>query len=157
VFRHHCARAGLSLGKFVIPNPFGPWEEPRYTSYLMKAWLEGGTPSCASPAYVRDNIHVSLLARCYARFVADLPTAPGFTRLNPSGYAESQGAFTRRIAEEMRPRLGLPCPVELKVQTDFPEPRVRINTDIPDARALAWDEAAAWDEMAAWYRRRAGQ
>jgi nucleoside-diphosphate-sugar epimerase len=157
VFRHHCARAGLSLGKFVIPNPFGPWEEPRYTAYLMKTWLEGATPSCSSPAYVRDNIQVSLLARSYAQFVAELPAAPGFTRLNPSGYAESQGAFTRRIAEEMRPRLGLPCPVELKVQTDFPEPRVRINTDVPDARALGWDEAAAWDEMAAWYRRRAGR
>ena len=27
------------------------------------------------------------------------------------------------------PRLGFPCPVELKKQVDFPEPRVRINTD----------------------------
>ena len=53
----------------------------------------------------------------------------------------------------MRPRLGLPCPVELKKQVDFPEPRVRINTDPPDADALDWDESAAWDEMADYYRR----
>ena len=152
MFRYYCGRAGLSLGKFVIPNPFGPYEEPRYTAYLMKNWLAGGTPSCSSPAYVRDNIHVSLLAKAYARFAGSLPDAPGFTRLNPSGYAESQGAFTLRLAQEMRPRLDLPCAVELKKQTDFPEPRVRINTDIPDADALGWSESAAWDEFAAYYR-----
>lgn len=151
VFRYHAARAGLGLGKFVIPNPFGPWEEPRYTAYLMKTWLAGGLASCQSPSYVRDNIHVSLLARAYARFAEGLP-AEGFARLNPSGYAESQGAFTLRLAEAMRPRLGLPCQVELKRQVDFPEPRVRINTDPPDAEALGFDEAAAWDELAAWYR-----
>jgi UDP-glucose 4-epimerase len=152
VFRYYCAQAGLSLGKFVIPNPFGPYEEPRFTAYLMKTWLAGGTASCSSPAYVRDNIHVSLLAKAYARFAHSLAATPGFTKINPSGYAESQGAFTVRLAQEMRPRFNLPCPVELKKQTDFPEPRVRINTDIPDAEALGWSESAAWDGLAAYYQ-----
>jgi nucleoside-diphosphate-sugar epimerase len=152
VFRYYCGVAGISLGKFVIPNPFGPYEEPRYTAYLMKNWLAGKTPSCSSPAYVRDNIHVSLLAKAYARFALTLPDTPGFTRLNPSGYAESQGAFTLRLAQEMRPRLDLPCPVELKTQIEFPEPRVRINTDIPDVGSLGWSESAAWDEFALYYR-----
>jgi UDP-glucose 4-epimerase len=151
VFRHHCERAGVGLGKLVIPNPFGPFEEPRYTAYLMKTWVGRGTASCANPAYVRDNIHVSLLAKVYARFAAGIPEA-GFVRLNPSGYVESQGAFTQRVAAEMRSRLGLPCEVELKRQTEFPEPQVRINTDIPDAAALGWDEAVAWDDMATYYR-----
>jgi nucleoside-diphosphate-sugar epimerase len=151
VFRFECARAGVGLGKFVIPNPFGPHEEPRFTGYLMKNWLAGATPNCSSPAYVRDNIHATLLARAYARFAAEVP-AEGFARVNPSGYAESQGAFTLRLAEEMRPRLGLPCPVELKKQVDFPEPRVRINTDPAEDYAPGWDESAAWDEMARYYR-----
>jgi len=152
VFRYYCRRAGMGLGKLVIPNPFGPWEEPRYTSYLMKAWLGGTTPGCQSPLYVRDNIHVSLLAKAYARFAAELGPAPGFVKLCPSGYAESQGAFTLRLAAEMRTRLGLPCPVELKRQVEFPEPRVRINTDVLDAAALGWDEGAAWDELARYYQ-----
>jgi hypothetical protein len=92
------------------------------------------------------------LAKAYARFASGLPDSPGFTKLNPSGYVESQGAFTLRLAQEMRPRLNLPCLVELKKQIDFPEPRVRINTDILDAVALSWDESAAWDEMAAYYQ-----
>jgi nucleoside-diphosphate-sugar epimerase len=155
-FEFYCGRAGFSLGKFVIPNPFGPLEEPRYTAHLMRTWLAGKPATCQSPAYVRDNIHVALLAKAYARFAAEIPAEPGFRRLAPSGYAESQGAFTRRLAEEMRPRLGLPCEVVLARQTEFPEPRVRINLDVPDAAALGFDEAAAWDEMARWYREPAG-
>ena len=152
MFAFYCQRGGVGLGKFVIPNPFGPLEEPRFTGYLMETWLDGRTAVCASPAYVRDNIHVSLLAKAYARFAAEFP-ATGFTRTNPSGYAESQGAFTLRMAQEMRPRLGLPCLVELKKQIDFPEPRVRINTDVLDAEALGWDESTAWDHMARNYQR----
>ena len=152
MFRYYCARTGLGLGKFVIPNPFGPYEEPRFTAYLMKNWLTGATPVCSSPVYVRDNIHVVLLAKVYARFATEFP-AKGFSRINPSGYAESQGAFTLRLAQEMRPRLGLPCPVELKKQIDFPEPRIRINTDLPDVDVLGWNESAAWDAMACYYQR----
>jgi UDP-glucose 4-epimerase len=156
VFRYYCERAELALGKFVIPNPFGPYEEPRYTAYLMKSWFAGATPSCASPAYVRDNIHVSLLAKAYARFAQDLPASPGFVRFGPSGYVETQGAFTQRFAQEMRRRLDLPCPVELKAQAAFSEPRVRINTDVLDVKSLGWDESAAWDDLARYYRRLLG-
>jgi len=151
VFQFYCDRAGLSLGKFVIPNPFGPYEEPRFTAYLMKNWLTGATPICSSPAYIRDNIHVSLLAAVYAQFATDLAAVPGFTKVNPSGYVESQGAFALRLAQEMRPRLNRPCKVELKKQNTFPEPRARMNTDFPDVEALGWEESRAWDELAAYY------
>jgi nucleoside-diphosphate-sugar epimerase len=153
VFRYYCDRAGLNLGKFVIPNPFGPYEEPRFTAYLMKAWLNGETPACSSPAYIRDNIHVSLLAKSYVWFAESLAKDPRLVRLNPSGYVESQGAFTLRVAHEMKSRLKLPCLVELKKQTAFAEPRVRINTDVLDVAALGWDESAAWDDFAAYYER----
>jgi nucleoside-diphosphate-sugar epimerase len=152
VFRYECARAGMGIGKFVIPNPFGPYEEPRFTGYLMKNWLAGAAANCSSPAYVRDNIHVSLLAKAYVRFAQQVPSE-GFIQTNPSGYAETQGAFTLRMAEAMRPRLGLPCAVELTKQTAFPEPRVRVNTDPADTEDLDWDESAAWDEMAQYYQR----
>lgn len=152
IFRYYVGRAGLTLGKFVIPNPFGPFEEPRFTGFLMKNWFAGDSAPVNAPAYVRDNIHVSLLAKAYADFAARMPDAGAFIKFNPSGYPESQGAFTLRFAQEMRSRLGLPCQVELKTQTEFTEPRVRINTDVLDARALGWDEAGAWDELARYYK-----
>ena len=133
MFRYYCDHAGLSLGKFVIPNPFGPYEEPRFTAYLMKNWLAGRDPGMLE-SRLRSRQHPRLAPGQGLRARSPrVCRTPGFTRINPSGYAESQGAFTLRVAQEMRPRLNLPCAVELKKQTDFPEPRVRINTDILDA------------------------
>lgn len=151
-FRYYCRAAGLPVAKFVIPNPFGPLEEPKFTAFLVKNWYAGKTPGVSTPVYVRDNIHVTLLAKAYARFAGRVPDAPHLMKLNPSGYVESQGAFTLRFAREMQPRLGIPCNVVLENQTQFPEPRVRINTDVLDAASLGWDEAAAWDEIAQYYR-----
>jgi len=148
----YAEREGFSFEKFVIPNPFGPYEEPRFTAYLMKTWLAGETARVQTPRYVRDNIHVSLLAKAYAAFVGE-NAAPGATRrLNPSGYPESQGAFTRRLRDEVAARLGLPCRLEFSAQTEFPEPPVRINTDLCDTAALGWSEAQAWDDFVRFYR-----
>jgi hypothetical protein len=104
-----------------------------------------------TPDYVRDNIHVSLLAKAYARFPST--SANGISRMNPSGYIEPQGSFARRLAIEMKDRLGLRCEFELKIQTDFSEPLIRINTDVPDRKSLDWSESAAWDELADYYAR----
>jgi len=151
VFRHYCQATGCSLGKFVIPNPFGPFEEPRFTGYLLRCWRAGETPCVQTPAYIRDNIHASLLAKHYAKFVAELSDHPGFVQTNPSGYVESQGAFAQRFARELEQRLDIPCPVDLAVQTDFAEPRIRINTEPLSAESLGWCESAAWDELADYY------
>jgi nucleoside-diphosphate-sugar epimerase len=152
LFRYHATRAGLAIGKFVVPNPFGPYEEPRFTAYLMKTWFTGQKAVVNTPMYVRDNIHVSLLAKTYVKFAEKLADHPGLSRVHPSGYQESQGAFALRFASEMRPRLGLPCEVELMPQVDFEEPRVRINTDLIDGRSLGWDEARAWEAIAEYYK-----
>lgn len=152
----YAGQAGVSLEKFVIPNPFGPHEEPRFTDYLMRTWLGGGTAECRTPRYVRDNVPVSLLARAYARFVLT-PGAPGEPRrLNPSFYPESQGAFALRVSREVASRIGRDCPLVLGHQTEFAEPAVRINTDLLDPATLGWDEAAAWEEFVHFYRQRYG-
>jgi UDP-glucose 4-epimerase len=152
VFRFWCERLGLPLGKFVIPNPFGPYEEPRFCHYMIRSWLSGETPQVRTPRYVRDNIHVDLLARIYAEFAARAAGRPGVTKIGPSLYPESQGAFALRLARELGPRLGIATPIEFAEQTTFPEPAVRINTDLPDVVAFGWDKAAAWDDIAAYYR-----
>jgi UDP-glucose 4-epimerase len=144
-------REGFTFEKFVIPNPFGPYEEPRFTAYLMKTWLAGETARVQTPRYVRDNIHVSLLAKAYAGFVGASPPPGTVRHLNPSGYPESQGAFAERVRREAESRLGRPCGLNLSEQTQFPEPAVRINTDFLDAGQLRWDEGQAWQELVAYY------
>jgi nucleoside-diphosphate-sugar epimerase len=156
VFEYLCTILNLSLGKFVISNPFGPYEEERFTSYLVKTWFQGKTAPVSHPDYVRDNIHVSLLAKTYRRFAEHLPNR-GFSKFNPSGYVGTQGEFTKRFADEMRKRLNLPCNFELHKQEAFPEPKERYNLDKLDIKELGWDEAAAWDELASYYHNRAAQ
>lgn len=148
LFRYHAQLRRIGLGKFVIPNPFGPYEDPQFTHYLIKSWLAGERPVVKTPNYVRDNIHVSLLAKVYANFAATL--TDGVSRINPSGYIESQGVFACRVAKEMSKHLGVECELDLKAQTDYSEPRIRINTDV--ASAIDWNEKTAWEELAGYYR-----
>jgi len=133
--------------KFVIPNPFGPYEEERFTTWLIKNWFAGHVPEVRTPFYIRDNIHVSLLAKSYVAFVND--SRP---KLNPSGYPFSQEEFTKLFATKMQHHLGLPCEFTSFSQVDFPEPKIRINSD----RILAkdWDEELAWKELADYYEHR---
>jgi len=153
IFQYYCESFGLKLGKFVIPNPFGPFEEPRFTSYLIQNWRKKEVSVIKTPAYIRDNIHVSLLAKSYLHFATRLMESPGFERFNPSGYPESQKAFAERFSREMEPRLKLRCGLGFEDQKEFPEPPVRINTDLLDANALSWNEPQAWDELAEFYQR----
>ena len=146
IFRYHCRVVGVPFGKFVIPHPFGPFEQPRLGAYLAHTWAVGGTAEIKTPEYIRDNIHVGLLATCYRRFVEETETAPALRKFNPSGYVESQGAFVKRVAREIRIRTYLQCNVKLLAQRQFPEPAIRVNTDPAVHYVCSWDEARPWDE-----------
>jgi hypothetical protein len=125
-------REGFTFEKFVIPNPFGPYEEPRFTAYLMKTWLAGETARVQTPRYVRDNIHVRLLAKAYAGFVgAGPPLVPcgGSAR---AVIRRARAPFAERVRREAAACPRLRCRLELATQTEFPEPAVRINTDLLD-------------------------
>jgi hypothetical protein len=141
----------LPVHKFVIPNPFGPYEEPRFCSYLMDKWSKGETAHVGTPAYIRDNIHVSLLAASYRDFIERAAVSVAPLRHGPSGYIESQGAFAYRFAREVGARLGLKTDLTFANQTEFAEPEMRVNTDRPSVRNLGWNEAQAWDDLAAYY------
>ena len=79
VFRHHCRAADVHLGKFVIPNPFGPLEEPRYTAYHED--VARSRDAHLRHARVRPGQHLmSLLAKAYAQFAGRLPDGSGFAQ-----------------------------------------------------------------------------
>ena len=156
-YRYLCATNNLPLAKFVISNPFGPYEAKRFGYYLMNTWQSGKTASVRTPAYIRDNVHVSLLAKVYADFVVPGSTTQLLDHINPCGYVESQVDFTRRFANEMRSRLGWECGVEFQEQTEFPEPKMRVNMDTPDHIRLGWNEEKAWDGIAEYYQKLFGK
>ena len=151
-FQEACRAHGLPLGKFVLPNPVGPLEEPRFTAFLMNNWKAGRSAEVKTPDYVRDNIHVDLLAAVYAQFAARVATLnTGFLKMNPSGYVESQGEFARRVAREVQTRLGWHCELILVKQESFTEPLERTNTEPAAALVPCCSEAMAWDAFAEYY------
>ncbi|WP_167093211.1 NAD-dependent epimerase/dehydratase family protein [Parvibaculum indicum] len=145
IFRMEAERIGMKIDKFVIPNPFGPFEEPRFTSYLAKEWQAGRTPGCRTPAYVRDNIPVDLLAHAYRAFCEKPLAFCGNSRATPSGYVESQGDFSLRVAREYGNRAGRTVEVSLADQEDFSEPLIRINSRSALEEFPEWDEENFWN------------
>ncbi len=143
----------FSVGKFVIPNPFGPYEniEATFTGYLVGCWLKGVKPTVKTPDYFRDNIHVSLMGKVYSKFAENILKEKGILKINPSGYKEKQGEFAIRFAQEMKKRIKKPCDLEFAEQLEFPQPKYRVNSDVPDINDLKWDEEIAWDNLAAYY------
>jgi len=148
--RHHARWEGLTVGKFVIAAPFGPWEEGRFVWSLFQRWMLGAPAMVRTPAYVRDNLPVVLLASAYARFVRERLDDPSEECVcRPAGFVGTQGAFARRVAEQAAIRLGRACEVEAPVQTAFPEPLTRINAEPQLGRP--WDEAGFWDRYVDYY------
>ncbi len=152
VVKYYAKKYKIKLGKFVIPNPFGPYEEPRFVNYLVKEWKEDNVPIVKTPKYIRDNIHVSLLGKYYSRFLENVHNSDlFFQKVNPSGYVESQGDFTKRVAEEIRKRTGLMCKYILSEQKSFEMPIVKINTDNTLEKFPEWNEEQAWNDIVTFY------
>lgn len=147
--QHHAAWAGLTFGRFVIPSPYGAFEQQRaFPAYLFRSWFAGETPVVRTPLYLRDHLPAPRLGRAYAGQLAALladPAAPVVSR--PSGWIATQGAFAEKVAAEAAQRLGRECLVTFAEQKEFPEPLTRVNRD----PAPAFDEAAFWDAYVGWY------
>ncbi|WP_309091840.1 NAD-dependent epimerase/dehydratase family protein [Phenylobacterium sp.] len=121
--------AGLGFGKFVIPAPFGPWEEGRLVWSLFQAWTQGRSAEIRTPDYVRDHVPVPYLARAYAE-AAGRMLEPGAERaFRPSGYVERIGDFARRVARHVRMQTDMACEIVEHPQSAFPEPLRRANSE----------------------------
>ena len=152
IIRYHAGALGLKLTKFVLPNPVGPYEEPRFGHYLVQTWRRGEAAEVRTPDYVRDNLPITLAADRYAAVVAETPAQATACRVvAPSGYVESQGAFAERLGRELGPRLGLAARVVLGRQTDFSEPLMRVNTESVLAHAPPEAVRGFWDAYARFY------
>lgn len=152
-FEYYTSVHQINLKKFVITNPFGPYEEARFTRYLMVNWLSKNTCEIKTPYYFRDNIPVSLLAKAYNSFIQDNDDTIYPARFSPRGYIENVGDFTKRCANEVRTRLNLPCEYLLYPQSDFQEPKVRIGSHKLNFEKLQWNEEKTWDNYVEYYHK----
>ena len=139
--------AGLDYVKFIVPNPFGPFEGQTFQRFAMTSWSQGRPIHVSHPFYGRDNVPVDLLAAVYARAVDGGLGA----HVSPSFYAGATGDFFQRMAAEARRRTDWACELTLATEQDFPEPEVRLNLQPVDGAAYRWSEAGFWDGYVGYY------
>lgn len=151
IFSYFAVVNALPLKLFAIPNPFGPYEEPRFVNYLVQNWRKGETPTVNTPLYIRDNIPVDLLSLAYVECVEDR-SSQMLRRFLPQGYVESQGAFAERVAREFSHRMGVNYQVKLAIQKDFAEPIMRVNSENARLRFTEWNEEVFWGMYFEYYR-----
>ncbi len=153
IFSYYCKLYGIKFYKFVIPNPFGPFEEYKFTSYLADSWLKGKIPVIKTPDYIRDNVPVDLLAKAYSYMVSNIYEDNFSYKMNPSGYIESNLDFVKRFSLELSKRFNLPCEFHIEKQNSFDEPKVRYNTDNLFNIFKEYEEVVFWDNLALYYKK----
>ena len=147
-FEFYGRQNGMQVSRFVIPNPFGELDNPKLIDYLCREWYANRQPQIRTPLYIRDNIHVELLAKAYAYWLEKMSTQEGTSVFAPCGYVSSMADFVDLVAKEMRPRLGLPCEFGLATQTDFSQPMILVN-NVPATTCIPkWKATSAWDALA---------
>ena len=146
IFKYWTEYYSLNLKKFIIPNPFGPYEEHRLCQYLISKWKNGEIPHVSTPNYIRDNIHVEKLAQEYLRYTTDSKFIQK-ERYGPSGYIESQGDFVQRFAYEINKRLFLKTQFTIDTEHALNEPMIRINR----YDNTIDDDEKYWNSLASYY------
>ena len=145
-------KSGVPVGKFVMPNPFGPWEGKGLTSYLVKTWLSRDfVPCIKTPDYVRDNIPIDLMAKSYLHLIKEIAYRKSTLRYNPSMYIGSQRGFVEYFTAKMEQYFPCACQLEFARQAIFAEPMSRYNTDSAQGRHIDWDESMFWTNLIEWY------
>ena len=146
-FAAECDAAGLPMVKFVVPNPFGPYEAQTFQRLVMSRWREGQAVRVSHPLYGRDNAPADLLGQVYARAATGALGA----HVSPSVYAGPVGGFFQRMAREVRARTGWACDLDLADSQQSTEPLERYNLQPVDPDDYGWSQGAFWDAYAAYY------
>ncbi len=139
--------AGLQVSNVVIPNPFGPLDNPKLLRYLVEQWSQDNVPVIHTPDYVRDNIPVTLLAHGVVDWIERCPVEAGRSTFAPSGYVSTMRDFVERVATAFRTRLGWDCSVEYAQQQDFSQPMTLINSTSMVDQFPEWNETDFWDSV----------
>ena len=150
--KHLCEKANKPIAKFVISNPFGPYEEPdRFCATAVRSWKAGEPVSVVDAGRVRDNIHVKLLAEAYVK-ACEMAAWSESRVYRPLGTIETWGHFVERFASEMGQRMNFKSQQTIRDRdSKTSEPRVRTNSD-PVRVPYREEESILWDEIAEFYR-----
>ena len=140
---------GIDISTFVIPNPFGALDNHKLVHIFGKAWLRKEIPTLVIADYIRDNIHVELLALGYVFWLPKVANQLNTTKyFKPSGYCSTMHEFITLFAKEMKQRWNIPCDFESLHQPTHSQPTTLINSENLMKIIPEWKPNIAWDRLA---------
>ncbi len=156
ILKYYCFLNEIRFGKFVIPNPFGIFEEKRFVNYLVSNWFNNKIPVVNTPLYIRDNIPVNLLSAYYTSFlnkiILDSAQINTDLKLAPTGIIGTNQSFADKVSFEFSKRLNKVFKVEYLSQVDFSEPLFRVNYDSDLTLSIKhFNESEFWDNYVSYY------
>ena len=133
------------MAKYVMPNPFGPLESKRFTDYLLKSWAQKLVPEISFPFHVRDNVPIDLLRLHYSESVKRFLNDEKRSIFYPSKYPETVLAFAERYSREISKRSNLQLQLKIKLNSEYIEPIVRVNSEPCEWTVKNWNENLSWN------------
>ena len=112
-----CEKKRLLLSFFTIANPFGIYEEKRYTNYLIKTWNNNETVFVKTPYYFRDNIPIDYLNFFFLNHVNKVLISKRGIFNCPSYYKMTQLDFTKIFKKKYEQKVKKK--VKIKINNNF--------------------------------------
>ena len=149
--REIALNSGLSFVRYVIPNPFGPYEDKKLTFHIIKSLHLGNDVSLKTPYYIRDMIHIEHLASDYVRAIQSLDDLCDCSTVRPSEYSLSIIEFATILCDEYNKRFGTNHKVLKSEQDNYREPESMINNQNVRLSLPDYDDAKCWDRLFEYY------
>jgi len=146
-----CNEKGIGFSRFVITNPFGPFEDPKICNFLARALIEKKPIEIRTPYYVRDMIHIGHLADSYLNLCQNLLSEKKVPELRPSEYSGRLIDFAKLFVQEIGQRLGYNTEISYAKSMVFDEPLSLINSVHVSSIIEPYQPDKEWDSLATFY------
>ena len=148
IIRHYCYKNNVSYKKFVIPNPFGELEdENRILSIVADQWVKKKVFTIKHPEYLRDNVPIIILSKCYSYFVLK----KNIKIFSPSFYQLSNLNFISRFSNEVKKRSEFKCEFKYLDDSYYHEPKKKYNYHQIKPSHYGLSSKQIWDDLVKYY------
>jgi nucleoside-diphosphate-sugar epimerase len=141
IFKYICETNKIKFKKFIIANPFGPFEEKRFLHYVLNSWKHKKTVEVKRPKDVVDYVQVQHLANQFVKFIKTNQTS-----FDLSQFSNSNLYFLKKIKRMIIQKNPLECKIKHKnIKCEFNRinsTKIKINKSI---------EKKYWSEYFTYY------
>ena len=149
--RELCANYGLGFSRFVISNPFGPYEDAKFCYHLVHNILAGKKFDVQSPYYVRDMIHIGHLSESYVMLVKNSIDGDITDELRPSEYPMRMIDFAALLCKKINHYYGIDYELGFCEQKKYDEPLVLVNNNNIRSDLYSYNESSQWNRYFQYY------